>query len=328
MKTKIVYVITSSNADVYLEQTYLSIYSLRRYENNATIVLLTDNRTNETLVGNRSKILEYISEKIVINFDDEFSNMKRSRFIKTSMRNLINGDFLYIDGDTIINGPLCEIDDCEYDIGAVEDAHRTLDIHYGKEKLARHANELDFKICDEQYYFNGGVFYVKDNSRTRDFFKRWHDNWLYSTTKGINLDMPALIKTNIEMGHMIKKIDGIWNCQLMYGFKYYKNAKIIHYFASRYTRDNGGYIYDFMNPAIFDGIKKSGHIDSILVNKLENPLLCFSNNLELIGGVDADILNTYVYKVIRLIYNKLPRLFDILQSILFLFNKMLKKNNE
>lgn len=328
MITKIVYVITSNEKDIYLEQTYLSVYSLRMHEKDAHVVLLTDNKTNETLTGYRTKILELITEKIVVEFEEEYSNMKRSRFLKTSMRNLIDGDFLYIDGDTLINDKLAEIDNCPFDIAAVEDAHRPLDIHYGKEKLTRQATELGFDFGQERYYFNGGVFYVKDNARTREFFQRWHENWKCSVEKGINLDMPALIRTNIETGHLIQKIGGEWNCQLMYGFNYYTNAKIIHYFASRYTRNNGGYIYEFINPIILDSIKNSGEVSDTLKEKLQHPLSCFSDNLELIGGADVEILNTHVYKMVRMMYNKTPKLFAFFQSVLFAINRINKKNNE
>ena len=328
MKTKIVYVVTSTPEDIYLEQAYLSIYSLWKHEKKPHVVLLTDNRTNDTLKGNRAKILELINEKIVVSFNNDVSNMRRSRWLKTKMRSLIEGDFLYIDGDTIINAPLSDIDDSSMLVGSVEDAHRPLNVHYGKEKLFRQAKTLNFSIEDEQYYFNGGVLYVKDCKESHEFFERWHDNWERSVNRGINQDMPALMQTNIQMGHMIQKLDGKWNCQLMYGLNYYTSAKIIHYFTSRYTANNGGYIYEFMDPKILEGLKENWSVDKGLESKLSNPLTCFSERIELIGGIDVDILNTHVYKSIRLIYNKFPRLFDIVQSILYRINLIYKKRNE
>lgn len=328
MKTKIVYIITSTPDDIYLEQTYLSIYSLWKHVKNPHVVLLTDNKTDETLKGNRARILELVADKIVVPFDDNVSNMRRSRWLKTKMRSIVDGDFMYIDGDTIINGTLDEIDDCPYQIGAVEDAHRTLNRHYGKEKLLRQAKTLNFSIEGEQYYFNGGVFYVKDTAETRRFFELWHENWKMSVEHGINQDMPALILTNIQMNHLIQRIDGMWNCQLMYGFNYYNSAKVIHYFASRYTTNNGGYLYDFMNPQILENIKETGEISKDVLNKLDHPLSCFSDQIELIGGADVDILNTHVYKTVRLIYAKYPRLFFLFQSVLYRVNKANKRKTE
>lgn len=328
MKTKIVYVITSSQDDIYLEQTYLSIYSLFKHENEPHVVLLTDNRTNVTLNGSRSKILELITEKIVVPFDEEVSNMRRSRWLKTKMRSLVKGNFIYIDGDTIINDSLSDIDDCPLLIGAVKDAHRPLNMHYGKEKLLRQAKTLGFSIDGEQYYFNGGVLYVKDCKETHDFFERWHENWEISVEHGINQDMPALILTNIQMNHMIQELDGRWNCQLMYGFNYFTTAKIIHYFASRYTANNGGYIYEFMDPKVLEDIKNTWNISSKIEAMLNKPLTCFSNRVELIGGTDVDILNTHVYKTIRLLYNACPKFFEFMQLILYRVNKFNKRKYE
>ena len=328
MQTKIVYVITSTPNDVYWEQTYLSIFSLLQHEKNPHVVLLTDDKTNATFTGSRAKILDLVVDKIVVPFDGEVSNMRRSRWLKTKMRELVKGDFLFIDSDTIINAPLHDIDECHLLIGSVEDAHRPLNSHYGKEKLLRQAKTLGFSIDEEPFYFNSGVLYVKDSKQTHELFELWHKNWEKSISYGINQDMPALMQANIQMGHLIQRMEGQWNCQLMYGFNYFVNARIIHYFASRYTTNNGGYIYDFMNPQTMLHIKQTGKIDAEIQEKLQNPLSCFSADIELIGGYDVDILNTHIYKLVRLIYLKYPTLFSMVQSILYRINKINKKKNE
>lgn len=328
MKTKIVYVLTSTSNDIYLEQTLLSIHSLKKHNPDAYIVLLLDDGTANGLVGNRSTILNYVSEKIVVDFDASISNMRRSRHLKTSMRSLVEGDFLYIDGDTIINSSLEDIDSCTIELGAVDDAHRLLDSHYGKEKLLRQAKTLSFSIDGESHYFNGGVLYVKDSARTRKFFDMWHNYWKDSVAHGINQDMPALIRTNIEMNHMIEALDGSWNCQIMYGFNYFTSAKIIHYFASRYTSLNGGFIYSFMDPTLFAKIKETGCVDPSLELSLDRPLSCFSDTTELIGGIDTEILNTHVYKLVRHIFQKKPGLFKLMQGVLYKVNKYNKKRKE
>ena len=325
MKTKLLYVVTSTPDDIYLEQTFLSIYSLRRKMPDAYVVLLTDNRTNDTLTGNRAKILDLISEKIVVDLDDKMNNLRRSRQLKTSMRNLVEGDFLYIDGDTLVCSSLEEIDDCPYDLAAVLDAHRTLDEHYGTGQLRRQATTLGFSVEGESDFFNGGLMFVRDTPQTREFFSAWNANWKDSVDKGINQDQPALIKTNIEMGHPIRELDGSWNCQVLYGFNYFATAKIVHYFASKFTTVNGGYTYDFVDPHTFAAFKQTWEVSDELERKLDRPFSCFSPQCELIGGIDVAIHNTHVYKVVRLIYLRAPRLFGFLQAVLYRVNKVNKK---
>ena len=58
MKTKIVYVVVSDDADFYLEQTLVSVYSARLYNPNAEILLLVDSETNKTILGKREAILQ------------------------------------------------------------------------------------------------------------------------------------------------------------------------------------------------------------------------------------------------------------------------------
>lgn len=49
MKTKVAYVVVSSPNDIYLEQAYVSMFSLKHHMPDAYIVLLTDRLTSESL---------------------------------------------------------------------------------------------------------------------------------------------------------------------------------------------------------------------------------------------------------------------------------------
>ncbi|WP_157844066.1 hypothetical protein [Candidatus Stoquefichus sp. SB1] len=52
---KVVYVLTSDEKDYFLEELYLSSYSLKKY-NEVTSILYTDNDTNESFkIDNRKK---------------------------------------------------------------------------------------------------------------------------------------------------------------------------------------------------------------------------------------------------------------------------------
>ena len=86
MKTKIVYVVVSDDADFYLEQTLVSVYSLRLYNPETRVVLIVDDKTNDTLIGKRAKILEYISDKVVVNIPAKYTKKERSRYLKTTIR--------------------------------------------------------------------------------------------------------------------------------------------------------------------------------------------------------------------------------------------------
>ena len=97
MKTKILYVLVSSEADVYLEQALVSAYSARRHNPDAVLTLLSDTDTLRSL-PQRSPLLDSLfQEKVPVDFGADVPPMTRSRLLKTGMRNYVDGDFLYID---------------------------------------------------------------------------------------------------------------------------------------------------------------------------------------------------------------------------------------
>ena len=56
MKTKIVYAVSSDEQDNYLEQTVLSVFSLKRHNPDAVVEFVVDERTDKTIVGKRELI--------------------------------------------------------------------------------------------------------------------------------------------------------------------------------------------------------------------------------------------------------------------------------
>ena len=110
MKTKIVYVLASSQEDYFLEQCLISLKFLRKYNPEAYVVLVCDDTTESSLNGNRQDIKLLINELKSIQFERPVNKVERSRLMKVNLRKYVEGDFLYIDCDTIIVNDLSEID--------------------------------------------------------------------------------------------------------------------------------------------------------------------------------------------------------------------------
>ena len=70
MQTKLVYVLTCASEKHYIEQALIAVFSARHWNPEACIVLLVDDKTDALLVGKRSEILDYVSEKIVVPFEN------------------------------------------------------------------------------------------------------------------------------------------------------------------------------------------------------------------------------------------------------------------
>ena len=330
MKTKLVYVLTCAVEHYFIEQALVSIYTARHYNPDATIVLLVDDLTNKLLVGNRAEILEYISEKIVVELDQQLSMELRSRFLKSSFRNLVlNGDLLFIDCDTLITCPLNEIDNCSFEIGAVLDSH--LPIRKYNKSVYNHLDGRSkiagWDITKEEYYFNSGVVFVKDNEKTKLFFKKWNSAMFETSYKNFIGDQPYFALIDIEFGHLIQKLDDVWNCIMYTQPLFDKQAKIMHF--SSYQ--NMSYVFGkaFLEKVKVQGVKGCEFVKfSILTPHLT--YLPFDNSISKYRIKDFGIMLLNIRKAAIILTKQVDACYDyyipssgIFKLVRFLFQKRL-----
>ena len=231
MNTKLVYVLTCAPEAYYIEQALMAVFSARHHNPDAHIVLIVDDKTDALLVDKRAEILKFISEKIVIPFEDSSLNpMYRSRWIKTSVRQLIQGDFLFVDCDTICQHSLNHIDRFNCNVGAVLESHLNVQDFctslYDSANRATSAIGLDINKQNE--YFSSGVLYVKDTPDTHRLYELWHQYWIESNSIGISIDQPSLAKANRDVEHIIRRLPDTYNCILFTRPPFTRQAHILH----------------------------------------------------------------------------------------------------
>lgn len=236
-----VYVLISNKEDFIIEQSLLSIYSLKKHNNDAKIILLVDENTYHDSLNEKSTLKYYVNEIKIIDLPQNLSSTQKSRFIKTSIPEYIKEDFVYLDNDTLITDSLHELDNFRFDIGAIWNQHRNdwnpKNIHSMINDYHRITGLKAYKdYCVSDSLFNGGVLICKHTENTRSFFLKWHELWLNdSLNLGFDKDQVSLWRTNYLFGNLIMPIEGICNCQLIYPqqAKYFLiKAKILHYFSS------------------------------------------------------------------------------------------------
>ena len=139
-----VYTLTSTQNDDYYEQFLLSAASLKLLMPNADVILICDSKTKETLVGKRCEYEKIVSKTITVDAPGDLSQIEVSRWIRTSMRRLVQGDFLFLDGDTIVTGGLSSIFDCGINFGACLDKHFLISSHSKKDSIIDKNAHLGF----------------------------------------------------------------------------------------------------------------------------------------------------------------------------------------
>ena len=292
MKTKLLYILSSTEADTYLESALISIYSARFRMPDAIITLLVDDITNNNFVGSRKELLNFITEKIVIFFDEDIDFKVRSRLLKTNMRNHVPGDFLYIDCDTLIASPLNDIDNCKFDIEAVLDGHTVLEKHPVYEIFEKQSSAFNYPFEMVENYFSGGAMYVKDSKKARDFFDNWHKNYKLGLQSGISQDEPSLAKTNFDFGNIIHELPGEWNCQIRLGALYMKDLKILHFWSKRNMPISFLGSKDFLFKLRNEGLIKNEHF-------INNYLWSFYEPLGLVANEDLYFNFSPLYEEVR-----------------------------
>ncbi len=275
----------------------VAAYSCRRYNPDATILLVVDPDTATVIEEEWVNMKKYVSEVMVVDIPKTYSNMLKSRFLKTTMRQNIEGDFLFVDTDTVIAESLASADDIKEDICAVLDRHSLVSEHPLQDYIKQSITSVGLTLPDlRERYFNSGVMYVKDSQAAYRFFDQWHKCWLESLANGAGIDQPALAKANKECGYPIAELDGVWNCQLADRFvNYLSDAKILHYFAT-----NGRNPYKLHDVSVLEKVRDCGDIPEWLAKDLENPKSLFYEHHSVVYGEDVEFVRTdvrmmYVY---------------------------------
>lgn len=290
MKTKLVYSVVSNENDYYLEQAYISMSSARHHMPDVHIVLVIDKATSDHLAGFRKVETEIADEMIVVDLDPCLSAKKRSRLLKTSLRNVVDGDFLYVDGDTLIVSDLSDVDSFNFQIGAVKDRHVGMKSHPFSSIILTDLAKLGVDTPD--VYFNSGVLLVKDNYETRQFFKSWKENYIKGLGKGVSQDQPSFAETRCSHD-IVSELGDEWNCQMCSGIRYMYKAKVCHYFSSNSN------ICILNDAETLARIRQKESIPDTIQGLFVNPFLGIKEDNTIICGDDLNFHFTPQYKSIK-----------------------------
>jgi hypothetical protein len=317
MNTKIVYALVSNYKDFYLEQAYVSIASVRFHMPNAYIVVVVDQDTNDTIVGDRLTKLKDVNQIINIGELNGYTQKQRSRIVKTSLRRFVEGDFLFIDTDTIICRPFPEFNFDAYDIYACHDSHSFFIDNPYREMCLDHGHKLDWPIENVDVYHNSGVIYVKDTTKSHEFYKRWNENWLKGLSRGVEMDQPAFALTNYEFNGIVGILPDIWNCEILHGVKYLKDAYIVHYLTTSKSQVESEPIFLLKNQDIFLKLKDSKEIPQDIVDCFSNPFNGIPSLTTLLSGKEVYIWhNQKIQELYFLIQNPIFRI--IINGMLYI----------
>ena len=296
--------------------------SLKHVEPNSFITLLVDNQTDVDYKREIEKIRKYVSEYIIVPIENHFPAIARSRYIKTSMRKYVEGDFLYVDADTVWNAPVKK-KDFTHDIMGVLDGHCLLTYHPLKKGI-----EEDFKKVgynpEVEKYVNGGVLFSKDSDVSKKFFDLWYEAWRKTSASGCFIDMPSLNYAIKQIGDSFALLPDSYNVQISRSWEFFSNAKLIHFFTG-WRNDCFESPYLFQKNSFWEEVRQNG-ISEFISIAINNPLMCFEKTLGVYGKDERKLRNTALYGFIVDIYSKRnkKKTFFLLEGLINKLSKMWK----
>jgi len=317
---KYVYVLTSTQKDLYYEQCLMSVFSLKAHNPSSQICILVDNKTADsfTTENKRDGLKKLGCEIVPVNFEESVKNVERSRRLKTTIPQHIKGDFLFIDCDTIICDDLSEIEKIDAKFAAVLDGHIELNQHKHKEYFVKREKILGFSATKNLgKHFNSGVMLYKDCDESKKMFDKWNELWDFCfTKKKDHHDQPAFNEANFRSDNILTELNGKWNCQISQGgLQFLKEAKIIHYFSSEAAGKNYISYYKLADKSIQQRIKETGKIPEDIKQMILDPKFQFTGVHLLNDQRLIEIMQSPLIFTIADIKSHCPILFNIMNGI-------------
>ena len=186
----ICFVLTAKDLGLYADMAAVAALAVRRLHPRARIVLVTDEPTARG-IDHGSHALGNIVSEIIVEPTGADDPIVSSRHLRTVLRQLVKGDYLYLDNDAIAVRPL----DREWPDGADLALARDWNERGIPPDALPNVEKLRAKLGWEfppDRYFNGGVIFVRDTPTAHAFYAEWHRRWQQTLSLGIQQDQLSL----------------------------------------------------------------------------------------------------------------------------------------
>ncbi|MBF8276451.1 MAG: hypothetical protein HW390_1524 [Candidatus Brocadiaceae bacterium] len=272
-KSKVVFSIISQGNCIYAAMTRVAVASLRLSNPSLHLVVACDHETDIAIRRAGNPLIGEVDEWVVTNTPPGNAGF-RSRFVKTRLRSLIEGSFLFLDSDIFVCGDLSEIFTLNADIaGARNHSRAKFNEQVAVQDLAMLV-AMGWKFGTE-VYVNSGVLYYNDTPGTYRFADEWHRRWMQSFARfEDHRDQPAMNFALHDTQPSLAVLPDRFNAQFKFTPGVAAGAVIWHYYASLNKPPHTSFerlANDLMHGAKLDKEKTASSLRSfILQNKTLN----------------------------------------------------------
>lgn len=226
-----VYVITCKGRDNYSAMTRVSVASLRATNPGIKIAIICDEGSATAMRACDDPLLDEVDA--LSEFEAPEANaVYINRYLKSKLRNLVEGQYLFLDSDMLIRGDLRPLFAYTTDIAGAPNrskADPTQQYLQGEKDII---TTMGWTVRND-LYLNGGLMLANDTPRARAFADAWHSYWLRSVSKTRSYrDQPALNAAIHDTGVGLGAVPREYNTQFSREPSLVPEARIWHYYAS------------------------------------------------------------------------------------------------
>lgn len=234
---RVIYVVCAGDNDYFCELAALSVASLRISNPHLSTTIVTDRETLRVDSAALNYLRDRCNEFLTIDVSAP-TIFERSRYLKCSLTNLIDGAFLALDSDTLVFEDLKSIAQLTCDVAAAPDLNSE-----GKSCLCQ-------SIATDQFspmgwdaptvpYLNSGVVYFSGNPMSRKIGQSYMNAWNeYSKVMRRFNDQAAFNRALHETRPRLALLDSSYNAQISMNPLTARGAKIVHFFTGGFETSN------------------------------------------------------------------------------------------
>jgi|GEM_PF-3310533 len=233
-KLQIAYVLCTETSDGF-HVLAASAALTRTTVPNCTMVCVIDRKTHKLAKSAGIRLRAWM-DKVVVVKTPHRTPLFKSRYLKTTLRSHLTGDFLYLDIDAVIVDPqvLTRLDcDC---LAASQNRDHVDRVGCFPEHIGRRIYQPMGWNYPFLPYANAGVMFCRDNPQCHAIYSRWHELWNEQVTKlKSHLDQAAFNRALWESPGALKLMPPEFNPPVDVGPEFETGAWIYHYYISCYS---------------------------------------------------------------------------------------------
>lgn len=248
-----VFVVTAGKSDLFAQMARVSTAAVRLVEPTARVTLVCDEQlTGRTEPGIRALLGEV--DLVLARAADYDDPGMRSRHLKTSLREIVTGEFLYLDVDAVPVRPLGEVARICGDAAGCLDRNQIAADYVVDEWVRDIYGRLEWSL--PRRYFNGGVMFWKDTPAARQLGAWWHESWRQTSALGRHEDQPGLNHAIESSPAAVVELPRVYNAMIHWRREMARDAKIIHFFTSHWE-GRGECVFHYL----VEGLRQTGTLD-------------------------------------------------------------------